>query len=386
MKKIIILISLFLISGCYNYKELNDMAILSSIGIDKNGNNYLISAQIMNAKESKESQDSQIVVYEEKAKTIHEAIRKMTLKSPNKLYGEHLSKIVLSEEVAKEGIDEIIDVFNRITSVRDEFVITIVKKNKARDVLKVLTTSETVPAEYVKSAIKSSDINSGLTYATKLDEFISLYLKKGIDPVVPVLKIDKVSKKGRTIDNVTTTSPPSQIVLDGLAITHNGKFTGYLKQDEIVGYNYIRNQIQQMVIPVKCDNKNYASITILKNKTKNSIKKKNDIFIITINVNAKGVIAEYNCKKNLSSEKTIISLQKIVNKKIKNYIKSTVNRQKNEKSKYLGFERMIYLNYPNKKINNYKVNYNIDINLIRKGEIKKSIKGAKKDNEYQNWS
>ena len=35
MKKIIITFLIFLLSGCYNYKELNKIAIVSSIGIDK---------------------------------------------------------------------------------------------------------------------------------------------------------------------------------------------------------------------------------------------------------------------------------------------------------------------------------------------------------------
>ena len=35
MKKLFILTLIFLTCGCYNYKELNDIAITSAIGIDK---------------------------------------------------------------------------------------------------------------------------------------------------------------------------------------------------------------------------------------------------------------------------------------------------------------------------------------------------------------
>ena len=170
MKKfVLIIITLFILlisSGCYNYKEINDMAIVSSIGIDKDNKNdkYIVSAQIMNSKESEDSEDSQITVYTKEGDTVHEALRNITLKSPRKLYGNHLSKIVLSEEVAKEGIDNILDIFNRITEVRNEFIITIVKEDKASDVLKVLTTTESIPAEYVKLSLKIADKTSGLTY------------------------------------------------------------------------------------------------------------------------------------------------------------------------------------------------------------------------------
>lgn len=387
MKKIVlIIITLFILlisSGCYNYKEINNMAIVSSIGIDKDNKNdkYIVSAQIMNSKESENSEDSQITVYTKEGDTVHEALRNITLKSPRKLYGNHLSKIVLSEEVAKEGIDNILDTFNRVTEVRNEFIITIVKEDKASDVLKVLTTTESIPAEYVKLSLKIADETSGLTYATKLDEFISLYLKKGIDPVVPVLKIDKKEKKGTTINNITTTNPISKIVIEDLAVTNKGKLETYLKNEEVIGYNFLRNQIQKMIIPVKCDDENnYASISILKNKTKSSAEKKDNKYIINFNINSEAIITEYNCKKDLTDEKVIKELEKDTEKKIKRYIKKSLNKQKETKGKFLGLERIIYLDYPKYKNEDYSVKYNVNVNLVRKGEIRNSVKG---ENNYE---
>ena len=387
MKKFVLIVTtlfiLLISSGCYNYKEINNMAIVSSIGIDKDNkkDKYIVSAQIMNSKESENSEDSQITVYTKEGDTVHEALRNITLKSPRKLYGNHLSKIVLSEEVAKEGIDNILDTFNRVTEVRNEFIITIVKEDKASDVLKVLTTTESIPAEYVKLSLKIADETSGLTYATKLDEFISLYLKKGIDPVVPVLKIDKKEKKGTTINNITTTNPISKIVIEDLAVTNKGKLETYLKNEEIIGYNFLRNQIQKMIIPVKCDDENnYASISILKNKTKSSAEKKDNKYIINFNINSEAIITEYNCKKDLTDEKVIKELEKDTEKKIKRYIKKSLNKQKETKGKFLGLERIIYLDYPKYKNEDYSVKYNVNVNLVRKGEIRNSIKG---ENNYE---
>lgn len=387
MKKIFVVVfTLFILlisSGCYNYKEINNMAIVSSIGIDKDNKNdkYIVSAQIMNSKESEDSEGSQITVYTKEGDTVHEALRNITLKSPRKLYGNHLSKIVLSEEVAKEGIDNILDIFNRITEVGNEFIITIVKEDKASDVLKVLTTTESIPAEYVKLSLKIADKTSGLTYATKLDEFISLYLKKGIDPVVPVLKIDKKEKKGTTINNITTTNPISKIVIEDLAVTNKGKLETYLKNEEVIGYNFLRNQIQKMIIPVKCDDENnYASILILKNKTKSNTAKKDNEYIINFNINSEAIITEYNCKKDLTDEKVIKKLEKDTEKKIKRYIKKSLNKQKETKGKFLGLERIIYLDYPKYKNEDYSVKYNAKVNLVRKGEIRNSVKG---ENNYE---
>lgn len=46
MKKIIILIiTIFLLSGC-SYRELNDLAIISAIGIDYDNNEFKLTAQV----------------------------------------------------------------------------------------------------------------------------------------------------------------------------------------------------------------------------------------------------------------------------------------------------------------------------------------------------
>ena len=139
MKKILTVIIIILLSGCYNYKELNEIAIVSSISIDKKDNEYLVGAQVMNVKNEKESKSSNVIVFETKGKSIEEALRKMTTKSNKKLYGGHLGKLVISEDIAKEGIINIIDLFQRLPEIKDEFTITISKGIEANKVIKIMT-------------------------------------------------------------------------------------------------------------------------------------------------------------------------------------------------------------------------------------------------------
>ena len=382
MKKIIIILIIILsFTGCYNYKELNKIAIVSSIAIDKKDDKYLVSAQVMNAKQDKESESSQVVVYEAKGETINGALRNMTMKAPRTIYGGHLSKLVISEEIAKEGIANIIDGFQRLTEIRNEFTITIARNIEASKVIKIMTSTESVPAEYVKTSLETADISSALTYSTKLDEFASLYLKKGIDPVIAVIEVDNYEKKGTTLDNTDTTDPITKIVLGNIAVTNNGKFEKYLTKDETIGYNFIRNQVEEIVIPVKCDDKYYASITVLKNKTKYKVDKVNNKYQIKYFINSNGVIGEYDCSDELIKEKVINNLEKKAEKKIKYYINKALEAQKNSKSKFLGFERNIYLNYPKYKDEEYEIKLNVNLELSRKGELRNSSKGAKK-NEY----
>ena len=378
MKKIIIIIlSTFLLTGCFNYTELNKMAIVSSIGIDRKSDKYEVTVQIMNAKESDETEGSQVSVYTEKGTTIMEALRKISLRSPRKLNGSHLSKLVLSKEVSKENIIDILDAFERMSNVKDDFNIVIVDNISAKNSVKILTTTQNIPAEYVRQTLDSGYVNTGLTYSTKSDEFISNHLKKYVDPVLPVLKIENFKEKGTTIDNLNTTDPITKIkILEKLAITKNSKVIDYLNKDEVLGYNFLNNKINDAVISVKCSDNNYSSIS-LKNKTKYKVKKEKNKYILTFTINSTGQINEYTCKKDLKKNKNIKELENNTKKEIRKYIKKVINKQKKSKSNFLGIKRKVYLRYSKYNNEDIDIQYNIKVNINKKGHLNNSIKDGK---------
>lgn len=378
MKKILIILFVFLFTGCFNYGELNKMAIVTSIGIDKVKDKYLVSVQVINAKKDNEK-GSNITVYTQKGNTIFEALRKTTLKSPKKLYGGHMEKLVLSKEVAEDGIINIIDSFERISEIKNEFNIIILDNGKAYNLLKILTTSENIPAEYVKHTIDTASKYTSLTYSTKLDEFLSLYLKKGIDPVIPLIKVNNFNKDGTTLENINTSFPISKIfTIEKIGLTKDGRLIDYLNKNEIIGYNFLKKGKNKTIISLKCDNKNYISLT-LSNKTKYKIKKENNKYYVLYTLNINGTVNEYNCNKNLNDKDNLKEIEKKANKRIDKYLKETINKQNNSNSKFLGLENLIYLN--NYKYNNEKIIVKTNINLKIKdiGQTNKSLKGAKKN-------
>jgi spore germination protein KC len=55
MKKIILVIMLLLLTGCYDYKELNQIAIVGATSIDKKDDNYIVKIQVINPQNVKEA-------------------------------------------------------------------------------------------------------------------------------------------------------------------------------------------------------------------------------------------------------------------------------------------------------------------------------------------
>ena len=55
MKKIILIITLFFLTGCYDYKEINDLAIISAIGVDYQNDEYIITLEVLNDQTDKDN-------------------------------------------------------------------------------------------------------------------------------------------------------------------------------------------------------------------------------------------------------------------------------------------------------------------------------------------
>lgn len=349
MKKIFILFIL-LLSGCSDYKELNNLAIVNTIGIDKKDNNYKLCIEVLNT----DKENGKNKIYYSTGKTINEAINKVNNKSPKIIYGGHLDKIIVSKDILNDKKIDIVDSFFRLTEVKDEFDFFVTKDNDACDIVKSLSK---LPNNSSSRLQKNSKENRSTSSYTNIDVFISNYLKTGIDPVISVLNIK---------DN--------EVYIDNIAITKNGKVIKYLDTKESIGYNLIRNEIDKISIPISYKDK-YSTIKINKSTTKNKVIKKNNKYIIEININIEAYLTEYNFDLDLTKNNTITKLEEISKKEIDKYITSAIKLDND--SNYLGFKRMIYERYPKEKEYKYSIKKNIKVNIKRKGEIKNYIKEKK---------
>jgi spore germination protein KC len=349
MKKIFILFIL-LLSGCSDYKELNNLAIVNTIGIDKKDNNYKLCIEVLNT----DKENGKNKIYYSTGKTINEAINKVNNKSTKIIYGGHLDKIIVSKDILNDKKIDLVDSFFRLTEVKDEFDFFVTKDNDACDIVKSLSK---LPNNSSSRLQKNSKENRSTSSYTNIDVFISNYLKTGIDPVISVLNIK---------DN--------EVYIDNIAITKNGKVIKYLDTKESIGYNLIRNEIDKISIPISYKDK-YSTIKINKSTTKNKVIKKNNKYIIEININIEAYLTEYNFDLDLTKNNTITKLEEISKKEIDKYITSAIKLD--DGSNYLGFKRMIYERYPKEKDYIYDIKKNIKVNIKRKGEIKNYIKEKK---------
>lgn len=401
MKKIfkitIFIIILFTLSGCFNYKEINDYAIVSGISIDENKeksvDKYKVGIQIMNAKKDEESDSSLITFYEASGKTIYDALEKIMLDSPKELYLGHNEVVVISEDLLKkENPLNYLDYFMRDPESEKDAAVMVSKEKDASSILKVITPLETLPSKNLRSTLSVADNFSGILTLVTIDEFISDLSNPMVEAIIPSVKIEGKVNKGEKTDNIKESDPNTKLTFDTLGYFKNNKLKGYLSTNESVGYNFLANLPKESYVNVKCDDKNYATIRINNNNFKEKFYYDNKKPVVNVKIKVNADLLEYNCKTDFLNDKKVIKkLESKAKARINKLMSETTNKlYKEDKADALKYAEKFYLKkysetkklgYKNKDILD-KITFKFNTNVqIKSTEL--SIKSVRKENGYE---
>lgn len=349
----LVLITIILIpilTGCWNRRELNELALVVAMSIDKSGNQYSISAQVVDPGEVSVSARgggrAPVTTYDEKGKHLFEAVRRMTTVSPRKLYWSHLQMLVISEEVAKDGLNNILDFFTRDNEFRKDFYIVVSKNIQAKEILRNLTSIEKIPAHKMRSSLETSERAWAPTVAIQLDELISALTSDGINPILTGISIHGNGPKGESVENVQRIQPFARLKYKNIAVFKKDKLIGWLNENESKGYNYIMNNVRSTVGHIPCEKKGELVVEIIRSKTKIKGKVVNGKPKIDISLSSEANIGEVSCHVDLTKPDAITQLEKNTDKVNVDTIKNSINKAKELGVDVFGFGEVIHRTDP----------------------------------------
>lgn len=394
MKKLIlILFFIFICCGCYNYKELNDLAITSAIGIDKTDDGYKITAQVVNTQkegtDNNSSADPKIVVYEHTSKTVQEAVRYMVLESPKRLYPNHMQVIVIGEAVAKDGILEALDIFFRDSELQKNFYVLISKDVSANQILKTLTPVDSIVSLSIKKSLESDSSYLGITELVTYDELINTYLNPNKEISLPSVTLTGKIKGSDKIENIEKSDSSTKVVLSQMVIFKGDKMIGYLDDKQSIALSFIKGKINNTLIKYKCD-RGYIVVEAINSKSSIDVDNSGNF---KIKISGDATINEVSCDINLEENKAIDKINKEVNKEVKKNINNTIEYIKNTyNSDVFGFLDIMYKNkyslykkvnkdWYNDKFKDSKIDIDVNIKIIEKGNTLRVIKHEKQTNK-----
>ncbi|MGK5510978.1 Ger(x)C family spore germination protein [Brevibacillus formosus] len=383
------IVILVLLTGCWNRRELNDLAIVMGTGIDKIDGEYVVSAQIVNpgavaSKESGKISQSAVATYSMRGTSIFEGIRRMTTETPRRLYFSHIQVLVLGEQVARDGIKEALDLLFRDHEVRPDFYVILAKDTTALQILSMIDPLEKIPATKLYKSLETGERAWGSIVSMQLDEVIADLLREGIEPILVGATVKGKVHMGTSDVNSPNVTQPNLLKYHDIGVFKKDKLLGWFNEVESIGFSYITDRVDSTIEEIPCDKNNKIVIEIIRSKTTVNGKVKNGKPQIEVSVSAEGNVGEVACPKDLSNPQTIYKLEEAVEKKIREKIVSAVHKaQKQYHSDVFGFGQSIYQNDPkgwekvkedwDSQFSNLKVKIKTDVKLRRTGKVGNSF-------------
>jgi len=384
---LVLIMSMPILSACWNQKELTDLAFVMALGIDKGEDDlYHVSFQLVNPGNVSTGttgggQGLPIAVYKSNGRTITEAARNATKEVSRRLYYAHTNLVVVSEEVARDRtlMLNMLDAFARDPEFRTTTEIVIARDSSAEEIVTTLTILDKLPVTKVTKELKFTEAMKGENMSISIDELIDGIVGNGKDPILNGYQLIGMKEEANKATNLQKTTTDAFLSADGLAVIKDGAMIDWIESKKSRGVIWILNKAKSTDITLKWNGKkNALSIVPIRSKTKVSPVFKNGKPVINIKIENEGWVSEANTPIELMDPKTIEKIEKLTEKAIKKEVQSTVKEVKRLKCDIFGFGDVVHKANPElwKKLkgdwnNNYfadlEVNVKVDSYVRREG-------------------
>jgi len=350
---IFIIFSSLLLTGCAGKREINDLALVMAVGIDKGSKDGMVkvTAQVSRPGDARGQTGAPIGQsgetswnVEAEGETIFEAIRNLTGISSRRVFWAHNFIIVINEEVAKEGIGDIIDFFTRNPELRMRTLVALTP-DKASEITSTITSLEVVPGEALSKLFRYTNIST-LAPHTEIKDLLAAYLSESTEPILARLTLEE-----RKIDSLKPEkgAKVNQVGLSGAGVFKNDKLVGILQADELQGIILFRDKIDSGVVVIDCPKEPKNEISVELNKQKFDVEPtyKNDKVSFNAKLDATVTVVEAGCPFSISDKEAVKQLEKSVEAKLNDDINKSIEKiQKEYQSDVLELGKIFQNKYP----------------------------------------
>ncbi|WML55846.1 Ger(x)C family spore germination protein [Neobacillus sp. PS3-12] len=304
----------FLLVGCWDRIEVNDLALVMATGLDKTSDQKLqVTAQIATPSQGGQSAASSsnqlpyLVVSTIGTNTIS-AKQKMQEELSRRIYMPHRRVLIIGEDLAKQGFQPILDQLTREPSSRLDTFVLIAKGTTANALMKVPYPYEGVPMEAVRE-IERSKLGPTVT----LKDLVNVISSGTMSPLLPAIEMESQSNGHSTFR------------INGTAIFRHDRLIGWLDDRKTRGLMWLRKDVKQAFMTIKLNQTpGYISMNLNNYATKIFTKKEKGQLVIHFTVLADGDIVENSTDIDLMDPKNDTRLNKIFSDELNKRITSSL--------------------------------------------------------------
>jgi len=366
------------LTGCWDNIELDKIAIIMGIGIDKTPKigEVDMTVQVANTKSVRSSSTdispkntSDYFNLESTGDTIFSIVRGFSKRSNRKLFFAQNQVIILGRGIAEEGLEKYIDYFYRDHETRNLVWILICDRT-ANEVLDIKSDFESIPSIGINALVKQQQYNSEAPMVD-LHKFASRLMSKTTSPIAPLIKVSVEGNK-------------KIAYVSGTAVFKKDKMIGEMNKVETRGVLWAIGEVKKgIIVTADPGSNNKVTLEITRASSKIIPEIKNGKINMQIMIKEEGNLGEQSDSNDLANPKAIEALEKNKDSIIKNEVMLAYKKAQSLDADVFGFGEAIYQKYP-KEWKNMKNNWDetfkninldvvVDAKLRRTGRITKPI-------------
>jgi len=329
-----------LLGGCWDRKEINDVAFVLGSAVDKEGELYRATIQIAlpgklggqqgGGGGGGTSGTKPWYTASKTAETIREANLKEQQDISRTLNFSHRRTLVIGEALAKEGIEPIMDVMGRIPQNRLTALV-LVSRGPSGKVLSTEVPYDQFPAEALREMASSA-----FRVPRTMKIVINLMLMDGIDVALPAVSLGQTStmEGGETADTIQ---------IDGLALFSHNKLAGFLSGSEAEGVLWAMGQIRSPEIVVKApEGEGKIIARFFESETEVHPSVRGGEVRYRIDIRARGTIIENQSTFQLNDHDHLERLEDQLEKKIREDVEAGLKRMVDMRSDAVGLGKTLH--------------------------------------------
>lgn len=362
----IIVLILLLLCGCYNSKELDDLAYVIGIGIDKGKNKkYEFTFQIavpvnISGEGSKPGSDTSSLLTIE-ANTIDTAISLANTRTSKEITLSHNKVIVFSKEVAEDGLEQHASSFIASKEIRPRNSIIVCEDSARKFLESAVPVLENDPARFYELLLSSANY-TGYTVRSELVNFCLDAKSKYVNPIAVLGNIasnglSAGSESSPPKEEINETSGDESITvkedltpnLYGIAVFAGSKMIGELTGEETIAHLILTHSLKTVNLDIEdiVLGEETTAIAISQSKppvikvtVKNNIPEINIKLNIDAKLNSNLSVVDYQDESNRS--KLSLAIKNKLGKIIDSYLTKITHEYKSD---IVGFGKLLRTNY-----------------------------------------
>ena len=345
-----------LISGCWNKRELNELAIVSALAIDKNEEgDYVGTFQVINPgyitgglQGGSGGQGPPISIYTSTGNNVFEMDRHASAKISRDLYYAHADLLIISEELAKEeGITTIFDAIKRSNEFRTTTKVVIARNIKAGDLVKSLTAIDRLPSDKVIKTLKLSERLQGEHISVNIREVTNFLVSPGKEPLISGFSLLGNAEKGSKMESTQSSEPNAYLNANGIGVFKKGQLIDWVEGKTARGTLWVLDKIKRTEVNTEWQNEKEAIVyLVIRQNTNVSAQMKKGKPKILVKVRAEGDIREIKVPVDLTNPHVMNDIEEELEKELKKEIEDAVLHAQKNKSDIFGFGEAMHQSYP----------------------------------------